>query len=326
MSKYDLGIIDGQYILRRNLSIQARMGKVNENLLLKSFMQSIMKEKRELEFDKALICWDKSPYFSQLEGIEEYKADRHYTNYDEVEKLKETLLWETDEEKRKELEKEIHYKDIEAWNNQISAKVKYFIIDNLGKFGFYSLIKRCWEADNLSFALAEKCSELGLKGILVSQDQDWTAFRNKNVQFITPERKGKRDNKFGHVRWLLDFSKSLNIPLYEIGVLKELYDSSHNNVNSYEFKDMVKFEEFATKIYNHDETLPGFEGAFRKYSAMNIRKHIPEVTNLVDFSLSRTDLASTLEWQHFLNERQINISWSTYEKFRRNCNKNYLEA
>ena len=326
MSEYNLGIIDGQYILRRNLAMQAKYGKANENLLLKSFLQSIMKEKRDLDFEKVLICFDRQPYFRQLEGIEEYKADRHYTNQEEVEKLRERLLWEDDPEKIAELEKMISYKDTEAWNNSISAKVKYFIIDEMGKFGFYSLIKSHFEADDISFAIAERCPSLGLKAIMVSVDHDWVQFRNKNVKYTTPEQRGKRNERLDTARYLVGLSKSTGVPVYECGIIQELYKNSHNNVKSYEFCDMVPLEEFITKIYNHDSTLPDYDKMIRRYHATNIRKHLPELDKLINFSLSRTDLASPEEWQRFLNERQINISWSTYERFRRNCNKNLLES
>ena len=70
MGKYNFGIIDGQYILRRNWSIQKNTSGVNESLLLKTFMQSIMKLKREFDFERPLICFDSAPYFAALENPE----------------------------------------------------------------------------------------------------------------------------------------------------------------------------------------------------------------------------------------------------------------
>ena len=325
MSKFDFGILDGQYLLRRNLARQATAGKVNENLLLKTFLQSIMKEKRELEFDKAIIVWDKAPYLRQLEGIEEYKADRHYTTDRDVEALREELLWETDPKRIAELEKEIENSDIAAWNNSVLGRVKYLVIQELGKFGFYSMIKSGFEGDDLAFGLCEICLKRDLKAVMVANDHDWVQFRNKNVKYITPTYRGKRYERLDTARYLVNLSKSTGVPVYEVGIISELYKNSHNNVEAYSMSDMIPLEEFIVKLYNHDESLPEFDKMNRRYQATNIRKHLPELDKLIDFSLSRTDLASPMEWQQFLSERQINISWSTYEKFRRNCNKNYLE-
>ena len=324
MSKYDIGIIDGSYIIRRNMAAQSSYGKLDENLLLKSCIQSLMKEKRELDFDKCLIVWDRAPYFRQQEGIEEYKSDRHYVSYDDIEKLREELLWEDDPKRRAEIESQISEYEVKAWNNSISGKVKYVIIQELGKFGFYSLIKTGFEGDDLAFLIADKCPDLGVKAILLTSDHDWISYRNKNVQYTTPARRGVRNNRFDDVRRMLDLSNRTGVPLYESGILSELYKNSHNNVEKYDFCDMVPLEEFISKLYKADSSLPGFEKYYKRYQAFNIRKHQPEAEKLINFSLTRTDLASPQEWLEFLNKRSINISFATYEKFRRNCNRNVL--
>ena len=321
MSKYDLGIIDGQFILRRNMSMQASNGeKINGNLLMKTFMQSIMKQKRDFSFDKTIILWDRAPYLAQM-GIEDYKQDRVYENQNDVDALRAELVLEGDPEKIRELERRIAEVEVKAFNNSTSGQIKYEIFRELPQFGFYCMMKKGWEADYFAFALSEKCLQYGLKAIMISTDKDWCAYRNRNVQYSTP----KGDNRFEHVKWLLNFSQSLEIPMYEIGVLRELYDMSHNNAPVYEYKKDVPFETFAVKLYNQDMSLKGFDRVNKRYQALNIRRHLSDVEKYIDFTLSRTDLASPIDWMKFLGEREIKMSIDSYTKFRTNANRNLLE-
>lgn len=319
MSKYDLGIIDGELVLRRNYSANCKGQNANGNLLLKTFIQSIMKIKRENDFEKALICFDSFPYYKTME-VQNYKADRPYESQEGLDALREELLWASDEE-REELEKQIEEYEKRLNDKKVYWDVKKTIKESLGRFGFYPLYKKFFESDDIAYGISEKVREKGLTAILVTKDSDWMSFRSKEVEYVNL----KGDHRYPDVKRLLDESRVLGVPMYEIGVLHEIYDASHNNVSKYEFRDMVRFDEFAHKLYNQDSSLMGFDDINKTYKSMNIRHHLPELDKLIDFSLSRTDLASPMEWQQFLRERRINISWSTYEKFRRNCNKNYLE-
>ena len=319
MAKYNIGIIDAEYFLRRNYSVNSRGGPANENLLLKTFMQSIMKLKRENDFDKALLCLDTYPYYKTMR-VKNYKSNREYESQEGLDALREELLW-ADPEETAEIERRIEEYELRLSNKMVYWSVKRTIKEELGKFGFYCLYKKFFEADDISFGVAEKVREKGLTAILLTQDSDWTTFRSKEVEFCDP----KGNHRYPDIKVKLEESKKLGIPMYEIGVLHEIYNASHNNVETYPFKDMVKFDEFAARLYNQDKTLIGFDDINETYTAMNIRKHLPELDNLINFSLTRTDLASPQEWMEFLNKREINISWSTYEKFRRGANRNVLD-
>ena len=101
---YDFGIIDAQYILRRNWSIQKSRGKVNQFLLMKSFIQSVFKLKRDFGFDRALLCFDSAPYYAMLENPD-YKADREYVTQESLEDMESNLIFMTDEAEIAEIKK-----------------------------------------------------------------------------------------------------------------------------------------------------------------------------------------------------------------------------
>ena len=322
MSKYDLGIIDGQYVLRRNMSIQASGGKkVNQNLLEKSFLQSMMKLKRDFDFDKIIICFDKRPYLKE-QGVEEYKGDRHYENQDDVNAINEELMFESDPEKIQQLEDKLAETETKSYNNLISGKAKYDLIGNISELGFYCMMKKGWEADDLSFAVCEKCRQLDLSAILITSDKDWVSFRSKKIFYATP----KGNTRLEHAKWLVGLCKSTQVPVYDIGILSELYGLSHNHAGAYEFSESVSLEEFIHKIYYKDSSLPGFDEYYKRYNAFNMRNYLPDIENYVNFTLSRTDKGNFYTWSKFCSERQINLPYGQYAKFLKDCNKDYIHA
>lgn len=280
-------------------------------------MQTIMKLKREQKFEKPIICFDTYPYYKTM-GLEEYKGDRVYETQDTLDQMiADSLFLEGEELERAKQEIEQYEKDLENRQRFISAKNT---VKTLSKYGFYSAFKSHFEADDIAFAIAEKARQYGLTAILLSTDSDWVTFRSKEVEYSNP----KGDHRYSLVKERLNESKSLGIPLYEIGVLHEIYNTSHNNVPIYAHTDTVDFSEFATKIYNQDTTLPDFEDINKVYVTMNIRQHLPELDKLLDFSLSRTDLATMVEWGDFLKSKKINLSYSTYSEFTKGINQDYL--
>lgn len=318
---YDLGLIDGQYLLRRNWCVLRLHGDVKKDYLIKSFLQSVMKLKREIGFKRPLLLFDKYPYYKKLEAVEEYKTDRHYTSESDVDDLKKKLESPdlTDEE-RAELEKQLADTQKDLRDNQEFTRAKYDIVTNGRDIGFPCLMKQGFEADDIAFAMSEKVRELGLTAVLVTTDHDWISFRSKEVDYCTP----KMDHRNVDCRALVLLSRELNIPLYEIGVMKEIYDTSHNNVSGYEFSEEVPFKEFCTKLYTKDETLKGYDKISKTYDAMNMRKHLPELDKLLDFGLSYMKVDYT-KWAAYTNERGIDISLSKYSEYLGGITGGYLK-
>lgn len=312
MAKYDYGIIDAEFLLRRNWSIQ-RNSNLNQGLLMKSFLQSVMKLKREVDFARPLLLFDKSPYFKTMEAVEEYKQDRYYATESELDQLNSRLQMEglTDDE-RKHIESEISRVKKEISDFRIRSDVKYDLVSNGRSIGMVTLIKQGFEADDIAFALAEKVREMKKKAILITTDHDWISFRSPEVDYSTP----KYDHRNSDCRALVLDSRRLNLPLYEIGVLREIYHNSHNNVSSYDFCEEVDFDSFCKRLTSGDQTLPGFEKVNRVYQAMNIRKHLPELDGMINFALS--DLTLDLNtWNDFIHSRNINIPYYRFIEFKK---------
>ncbi len=316
MGKYNFGIIDGQYILRRNWSIQKNTSGVTESLLLKTFMQSIMKLKREFDFERPLICFDSAPYFAALENPE-YKADRVYVNQDTLAELEQKLVFAEGEE-AENLAKEIEQYKKDLYEEEIFRHAKMDITSNLTQFGFRTLKKAHWEADNLAFAIAERCRQTGLTAIMITTDHDWCNFRSKEIEYSTP----KGDHRYDYVRKILNESKELGIPLYELGILHEIYGESHNNAKGFDFSEEVPFKEFAIRLYTGDQTLKGYQKAKNFYEAMNIRKHLPEVDNLIDFCMKGVKF-EPYKWNEYTKMRRINLSYGVISSFNLESEKEY---
>ena len=320
MNKYDLGIIDAQYILRRNFSAQTRNEQtVDWRLLLKSFYQSIMKLKREFEFKRPILLFDKYPYLKS-QGVEQYKTDRHYTNEDDVTHLVTEIMECTDPIKKSELQDQLNATKRCLYNEKQLLKAKYDVVKNGTSLGFPTLIKTGYEADDLSFGLTEKVREYHLSAILITTDRDWVAFRSKEVWYSTP----RCDKRNDLCRKLIEYSKICNLPLYEIGVLKEIYGDSHNNVEGYEFSEKIPFTEFATKVVSKDETLPGFQKAFDFYNSMNMRRYLPELDKMLEFILGPLNL--TGNWQAYCIERDIALNYVTYSDYLLGISEGFLDG
>lgn len=319
MGKYNFGIIDGQYILRRNWAIQKSSQGVNEPLLIKTFMQSIMKLKREFDFERALICFDTAPYYAALENPD-YKADRVYVNKDTLAELEQSLVFAEGEEAER-IAKEIEQYKKDLFEEEIFRHVKMEITSKLTPFGFRTLKKAHWEADNLAFAIAERCRKTGLTAIMITTDHDWCNFRSKEIEYSTP----KGDHRYDFVRSILEESKKLNIPMYELGILHEIYGQSHNNAKGFDFSEEVPFEEFAVRMFTEDSTLKGYEKSKRYYNAMNIRKHLPEVDNLLDFCMKGIKF-SPQDWNTYIRSKKINIPYGAISSFVLDSEKEYTNG
>lgn len=321
MMSYDFGIIDAQYILRRNWSIQKSHGKVNQFLLMKSFIQSVFKLKRDFGFDRALLCFDSAPYYAMLENPD-YKADREYVTQESLEDMESNLIFMTDESEIAELKNRIEEYKVKIDNEKAFQYVKYEMVGNGTKLGFRTLIKKHWEADNIAFACAEKCRELGYSAILITTDHDWCNFRSKYVTYSTP----KNENRNDYTKDLIFQSRKLRIPLYELGILREIYGDSHNNAKGFDFSDKVSFDEFALKLYNEDTTLEGYTKARNFYNAMNIKSHMSEIQPLLEFTMLSGIEVKVSDWFEFVSKNKFMLPVGNYNEFIIGNDKDYRKS
>lgn len=156
---YEFGFIDGNIILRRNLSMFKSLieeGKVGAEYLMGSILCSILKIAREsLNCERYFILWDKKPYYKTLilqEGVgkSEYKTNRP-TESDKV--------------------------------AECMGKAKYLILCNAGKFGLTSVQYKGWEADDMAYLAS--CQVIGRpkKSVLISYDSDWESWMGPNTDY-----------------------------------------------------------------------------------------------------------------------------------------------
>lgn len=313
--QYDVGIIDAQYILRRNF--KAMRGRVIYTLLEKSFLQSIMKLKKDIGFSRPVLCFDKGPYIKS-ETIKEYKKDRHYISSTDVEEIEKRINNSEElglsEEEVEQLKKELESIKEQADNEAEFIKAKYDLINNLPSMGFPVIIKQGFEADDIAFALSEKVRELGKTAVLLTVDRDWVGFRSREVYYLTPN--DRRDTRDDICRYYIDISRRLNVPLYDVGILKEIYDSSHNNVEGYEFSGQVDFDTFITKLASKDTTLPGYDKAELFYKAMDIRPYLKDLDSDVNRALGFI-YPNSKSWSDFCESRGINIPIYSYYNYSR---------
>lgn len=323
---YDYGIIDAQYLLRRNKVVIERTygGKLLKNKLIESFLNSVMKLKRENDFIYPILCWDKSPYL-KTEAVKEYKQNRHHASEEEVLDLKdqisslEEFLTRSDitdeqrseaENKIKELKQSIENSILEMENFKVFQSVKYDIIFQLSDTGFKSMIKSGFEADDLGYLLSKQILKENKTAILLTVDKDWVFFQNDNVVF--------RSIKYPDKKYL-DLTDSWNnhkdvLSMYEYGVLYEILEGSHNNVTS--IITDVKFSEAINRFINNDETLPSFTDIKVYFSAMNVNNYESQITNLIYYVLNYDNhKVMNGKLRMYCQRNFINLNYDNYLKF-----------
>jgi hypothetical protein len=294
---YDYGIIDAQYILRRNKVTMEQIsnGHLIKNKLMESFINSIMKLKRENDFIYPILCWDKSPYF-KTEAVKEYKKDRHHASEEEVtdlqtqlDQLMESMMdpEKSDEEKSEiskkiaEIESSIQKSVLEMENFKVFQSVKYEIIGALQDTGFKSMIKTGFEADDFGYLLSKHIIAAGKTAVLLTVDKDWLFFQNDNVKFKSIKYPNK-DYSYMTDPWN---DVKDNLTLYQYGVLYEIMEGSHNNVTSIKVEDL-SFSEAVTKFIKNDNTLPSYEDIKVYYNAMNVSNYEDQAMGLISHVLN----------------------------------------
>lgn len=267
MSDYKYAIIDSDYILKRNCAAISKGGNGwTEHDLRVSFERSINKMKREIGFEKAILVFDRSPY-KKTAVLPAYKGNRVYYTKEWCEEHKDSL---SEEEYQNAL--------AQAEFNEKKMHVKYDIIWNPPE-GVETLAIKTWEADDLAFILADRLKDKPYKSVVVSIDNDWTSFANDQVDFMTP----KYDKREEDIAKFKAQEKVSGIPMYELGILRELYHYSHNAIDVYKsIHPEVKYRDFCESMYYSKNNIPDYETYKKYFDGMNMRKYSDEVEFKLD--------------------------------------------
>lgn len=257
MAKYKYAFFDAQLILVRTIAAlrnSAPGGICRREDILRTFLYSIFKVIREVGADRPFLLWDSSPYhktaiLNKMLGDSQYKTDRWYATDDDVTNMKkriaeltgiiqDTINRDPEDTRIAEYSKELEglketvkQAELQIANFKVRQDVKYHIINELGRFGFTSILKKGWEADDLAYLLCKQVEHCDKPSMIVSTDTDWEYWINSNCvkynnysgKFVTYEDVRNRHLKIveAHPDWDLFKIKSYLDTLY----------GSHNNLS-----------------------------------------------------------------------------------------------
>lgn len=266
MYKYKYALIDANYILRRNTEAICKGSSelISASKIVDSFHTSIRKLKRDVGFDIPLLLFDKSPY-KKSEHLPEYKGDRVYITEDYVKEL----LKNNPNMNVTEL------MDLyrEANKNKQSMIAKYTLVKYPTDNGI-SIIKRGYEADDLAYLIGLKLKSKDYKSVLLSSDSDWITFINDNVDYMTLKLNPKSNIQD---QWKVT-SEEFKIPIYDLGILAELYYYSHNNIEVYKNKyPEVSYKDFCMSMFNSIDNIPDYSTYKGYYDGMNMNKWVDDI-------------------------------------------------
>ena len=281
---YKWGLIDANYILFRNKAILASKydkEPIPRHELFSSVLQSFMKLKYEGDCMYPLYIWDKSPYH-KLKTLQAYKADRWVgtdEEYDALEAEKATAsplrLIEIIEQQRKIR--------LDQANFETTSYVKNRFINDMGKYGFHSLIKQGYEADDLAFFSACQISELfkqdeSNNAVLLTADKDWANFQLPGVDFLSTYNWSNYYNlteEFEDVNSKINeasqklYGRPCRLLRFQYGILEELMHKSHNNACVWSHRG-IKRPEAIARFMNGDTSLIDYQLLHDAYYAMNM--------------------------------------------------------
>lgn len=248
-----VGIIDATYILRRDYeSIKNRITIDEDNVkpaksfLIHTFLTSIIRIYKSHDFNRILLCWDRSPYIKK-EAIQQFKADRKEVPKTEEEQKLIDLKWKI-----------------------INFATKEIRDSN---FGLINVVEVGYEADDLGAILADYYNKQNIRASLVSCDSDWECFTNHKVDFIKLNvGKIKYTRPFDLIRYSKKHDLVDNITYYNL--YQYFFGKSHNNVVKFDNKDNIDFDKFINMYINNlldekDTTIINYMNPFSQYYTKN---------------------------------------------------------
>lgn len=144
--------------------------------LVKQFFWTIGKFIRDkFSTDKILLLWDEPPYHKS-KILPDFKGSR-------IHHCQETLdNWDVENDPQGYLQEKEDYRC-----HLIMQQAKYWIINNLSKLGFNSVIVPGFEADDLAYVFSNVWSEntLNDKSAICSADSDWMYWIGERTDFLS---------------------------------------------------------------------------------------------------------------------------------------------
>lgn len=355
MNKYKYMFIDAQIIL--TTGVYAIMhntpdGKIKQNDLLRMFILCIFKVIRECPCERPFLVWDSSPYhkntiLKQLLGKDDYKGDRGYKNESDIEdlnkqiedtKLKIDQLKAEDpvindsqiaelEEQITKWNKQINDIDVQICNFKTRSATKYFIIEELQKFGITSIIKKGYECDDICTLLADWCNEHKVKAVLVSKDSDYDFMLNPYVDKYnnlcktkpTPQNPNPKLTTYNDVSktwwWIArDFPDK---KLYQVKALMDSAWGSHNALHKTVKPEWCKQGVFLIDALNHGED------AFDDYNLFKVQLETFDFTKYPDYEFikdclpwysKKGNLGTLDEFTKFCKDNNVGINPWKYKE------------
>lgn len=257
-------LVDAQYLVRRNFSAMTHNNQIiTSDSLVRSVKSSFRKITSNIN-DTVWLLYDKQPYFKS-ESLPEYKGDREYVSEEGLQKLIDSGANEC----------EIIKYRLDLHNNKEFINAKYKLIRDDNR----SIIIRGYEADDLARMMSEYYNKNNEKCILYTIDSDWLYFCSDNTIMMTPKGIIK-DKEYENI--LKNYS-DYNVPISKIGVLYELFSTSHNNVPCYNAthnKD-ITFKSFCDSIYNNIDNIPDFDLYRKYYLSLSLHNHDLNIEEIV---------------------------------------------
>lgn len=291
MNKYKYMFIDAQILLTTGqyaVMHEVKDGRIKRESLLRMFILSVFKLVREVGVDRPFLVWDSSPYhkskiLKELIHQEDYKGDRGYKTADDITdlnaqiskteeriaqlKAEDPILNEAEinelEDSINKYKAEIERIDVQIHNFRVRSEVKYFIIKELQKFGFTSIIKRGYEADDIITMLSDWCNTNKYRAVIVSKDSDYDFMLNPYVDKYnqlcrtkpTPENPNPKWTTYDQVIkywWWIprDFPDK---KLYEVKGIMDSAWGSHNFLHKTVKAEWSKPGVFLIDALNHGE-------------------------------------------------------------------------
>lgn len=349
MNKYRYMFIDAQILI--TTGVYAVMhdspgGKVRREDLLRMFILSTFKLIREVKCDRAFLVWDSSPYhkstiLKKLLGQDDYKGDRGYKNEsdidklnnnikeleDKIQKLKEDdpLLHDAEiselDEQIEKFKKQINDIDVQIANFKTRSELKYYIIQELQKFGLTSIIKRGWEADDIITLLSDYCFNNKIYAVIVSKDSDYDFMLNPYVDKYNHlcRTKPTKENPNPKLKTFEQVSKDLwwiqrDFPdkrLYEVKAIMDSAWGSHNALHKTVKPEWCKAGVFLIDALNHGED------AFSDYNLFKVQLETFDFSKYPDYEFIKNclpwysrqgKLGSYNEFCKFINENKVKMN------------------
>ena len=331
--QYRWGLIDANYILFRNKAVLG--GNDNDRIFTKSelfssVLTSLIRLKRDGGFLYPVLIWDKSPYY-KLHAIQAYKSDRWRPTKEEYEALEAEKAGAT-LERLKEIEKQQKKIMTEMTNFETTQQVKaLFLSPEFRDFGFVSLCKQGYEADDLAFLSANYISKGYItdhenNAVLLTADKDWANFQLPGVDFLSTYNWSNYSKLTNEYLLALDkinqaskrlYGDCCKLSRYQYGILEELMHKSHNNACVWSHKGVNRYEAIARLLHN-DESLVDYHPLHDAYFAMNMLEGtLPENAYNASYVDDTKDLIESV----------INPDCFYYKPgaFRKYCLANYLD-